>query len=248
MRNAYWITLPTLLMLTSLVSADEAVLVEVAQSTQSKQNSMQMQNDQQPAETMPNFYEYHNRMAVFDPFHQVYERIQTDAFYVGVEGWWLPTVNHSSEHMRDFIAEAELRMGYNYFYNGRDHVTPFVGVGFFKDFRKEHTDFWGFEDRHHHHRIKSGIVYGTFGFLYDHEFNSIFTLGVNLKGIIGGPVNGKHFWGSPVGGFDIAVPITFRFGPKRHWDIRIEPFNIYLRGSHITRDYFGFRSTVGYRF
>jgi hypothetical protein len=210
---------------------------------------MQMQNDQQPAETMPNFYEYHNRMAVFGPCHQVYERTQTDAFYVGVEGWWLPLVNHSSEHSRDFIAEAELRMGYNYFYNGRDHVTPFVGLGFFKDFRKEHTDFWGIEDgHHHHHRIKSGIVYGTFGFLYDHEFNSIFTLGVNLKGIIGGPVNGRHSWGSPVGGVDVAVPITFRFGPKRHWDIRIEPFNIYLRGSHINRDYFGFRSTVGYRF
>jgi hypothetical protein len=133
-------------------------------------------------------------------------------------------------------------------------VTPFVGLGFFKDLRSEHSNIWVVEDgivthHHHHSKMKPGIVYGTFGFLYDHEFNSIFTLGVNLKGLIGGPVNKKHFnWGSPVGGFDIAVPITFRFGHKRHWDARIEPFNIYLHGTNTTRNYFGFRSTVGYRF
>jgi hypothetical protein len=254
MRNAYLLTLPTVLMLTSLVGADEVVLVEeIAQSTQPTQTQMQTQ---QPAETIPNFYEYHNRMAVFSTCHLTYERIQTDAFYVGVEGWVLPAISNKNHHghhhsgSAELIAEAELRMGYNYFYNGRDHVTPFIGVGFFKDLHHENSWWWDEENnRHNHHGQKAGVVYGVFGFLYDHEFNSVFTLGVNLKGIIGGPVSHKHHhWGSVVGGVDVAVPITFRFGSKRHWDIRLEPFNIFMHGSDLSRNYFGGRSTVGYRF
>lgn len=259
MRKSYLLTLPTLLMLTSAAIADEAISAEeIAQtSTQPTQKSTQTQmQTQQPAETIPNFCEYHNRMVVFSTCHLAYERIQTDAFYVGVEGWVLPAIsnkNHRGHHhdgRSELIAEAELRMGYNYFYNGRDHVTPFLGVGFFKDLHHENSWWWDEEhNRHDRHGQKAGIVYGVFGFLYDHEFNSVFTLGVNLKGIIGGPVSHKHHnWGSPVGGVDVSVPITFRFGPKRHWDIRLEPFNIYLHGSDISRNYFGGRSTVGYRF
>lgn len=175
----------------------------------------------------PTFYEYNNRMSVFSPLHQAYERTQPNAYYAGVEGWFACPG----------IAEAELRMGYNFFWNGRDHFTPFAGVGVFKNVH------------HHHHHSKPAIVYGTVGILYDHEFNSWFNLGFNVKGIFGGPVNEKHFdWGSPVVGVDTALPITFRFGHKRHWDYRIEPFNIYLHGSNASRDYFGFRNTIGYRF
>ncbi len=178
------------------------------------------------------FIEYHNRMAVFSFNHFVYERIKTDAFYTGVEGWAVPTLNYN------FIVEGEYRAGYNFFWNGRDHLTPIGGVGFFKDFANSY-----------YNKAKPGIVYGTFGFLYDHEFTSVFNLGLNVKGIIGGPVAEKWYgWGSPVVGIDTSLPITFRFGHKRQWDARLEPFDIYLHGSNNSMNVVGLRSTIGYRF
>lgn len=224
MRTDYLKWIPALLALTMTATADSGVDMSDCE-----------------VEPQPCYYEYHNRISVFLPWHQAYERIEVDAFYAGVETWALATF--STDH-RDKIAalgEIEVRFGYNYFYNGKDHVTPFVGVGVIKDFTREH---W-FGKR----REKSAVVYGVFGILYDHEFNSVFNLGFHFKGLIGGPVDtDSPNWGSPVGGIDVSLPITFRFGNKRHWDIRIEPFDIYLRGRWISRNYFGGRSTIGYRF
>lgn len=196
------------------------------------------------------FIEHHNRIVVFCPLHQAYERIKPDVFYVGVEGWFTGAFSKTYT----VIAEGELRMGYNFFYNGRDHLTPVAGVGVFKDYREHHSYAWerdeyGYWHSHHTQHKMPLIRYGMIGFLYDHEFNSIFNLGANLKGMIGGGGSSKHFkWGSPVLGFDVTLPITFRFGHKRHWDARIELFDIYMHGFDISRNYFGFRSTVGYRF
>lgn len=232
MKNGYLKFLaPAMLMMTVLANADEAVF-EIAQSDC---------NVSTKTESTPSFYEYHNRMSVFGPFHQAYERIKTDAFYAGVEAWFINTISDRDS----CLGEAEARFGYNFFYNGRDHVTPFVGVGVIKDFRKDHVE----DEFFHHYGIKPAVVYGVFGMLYDHEFNRLFNLGFNLKGLVGGPVKKKNLdWGSPVVGIDVAIPITFRFGYKRHWDFRIEPFYIYLHGSQVSRDYFGGRSTIGYRF
>ena len=190
------------------------------------------------SETAPNtttpFIEYNNRMVVFLINHLAYERIKPHAFYTGVEGWALGTFDGQ------LIAEGEYRAGYNFFWNGRDHFTPLAGVGFFKDFHKSPQ---------HDHQRKPGIVYGTLGFLYDHEFTNVFNLGLNVKGIIGGPTAKKQYdWGSPVVGVDVSVPITFRFGYKRHWDLRIEPFDLYLHGNNNRFNAVGFRSTIGYRF
>lgn len=202
----------------------------------------------------PNFYEYHNRIVVFDPLHQAYERIKNDAFYVGVEAWATYVLSNDRGHAKRLLGEGELRMGYNYFYNGRDHVTPFLGVGVIKDFTKERYEIRYFSGKtlvhtKKKHYQKPAVVYGVFGLLYDHEFNSIFNLGIHFKGLIGGSAGHHHRnWGSTVGGIDVSLPITFRFGYQRHWDVRLEPFYIYLNGSHISRNYFGGRSTVGYRF
>ncbi len=201
----------------------------------------------------PSFIEYHNRMAVFGSLHQVYERIETDAFYAGVETWLIPVGGSKGASA---LCEAELRMGYNYFYNGRDHVTPFAGVGIVKDLREHRYQSW-WEDSWNwgRHRVKKrhaqlpAVAYGVIGALYDHEFNTVVNLGVNLKGMIGGGVNKKHFnWGNPVYGFDVSVPLTFRFGHRRHWDFRIEPFDIYLNGKNVHVNFFGLRNTIGYRF
>ncbi len=205
------------------------ILGHADQYTSEEQKSIQQKIE-------PHFIQYHNRVILFNPVHQGYERIKPNAYYVGVEGYLATVLNKDNDN---FFVDAELRMGYNFFLNGREHITPVVGIGYLQDFSKEH----------HHTYHKPGIVYGAVGFLYDHEFNTIFNLGFTAKLLIGGPVSEKHFdWGSPVTGADISLPITFRFGRKRHWDYRIEPFNIYLHGSNASQDYWGFRNTLGYRF
>ena len=175
------------------------------------------------------FIEYHNRMTVFSPSHIAYERIKTRAFYVGIDAWVAPYIARNNA----FLGEAELRMGYNFFFNGCDHLTPIGGVGYLQE--------W-------HH--SSGIVYGALGFLYDHEFNSIFNLGLNAKGLIGDPINRHRYLnlGAPVIGCDVSLPITFRIGHKRHWDYRIEPFNLYVHGTNGSRNFFGFRESIAYRY
>lgn len=182
------------------------------------------------------YIQYHNRVIVFDPLHQGYERIKPNAFYTGIDAFWVPALNKSHHSM---VLDTELRAGYNFFYNGRDHLTPFIGLGFVRDFVKH--------DRHTYHR--SGVAYGALGFLYDHEFNSVLNLGFNGKLLVGGPIKGRHsYWGAPVAGLDFALPITFRFGHNRHWDYRVEPYALYLYGSHHSQDYWGFRNSLAYRF
>lgn len=242
MKNIYLLTT----LLTAAVFADSGE--EIAAANPHYQ--------EQQAESTP-FIEYHNRMAVFGPFHQVYERIKPDAFYAGLEAWYLPVWNTTNDIHRDrtnALGEAEFRLGYNFFYNGRDHLTPFIGVGAIRDvssLRFEENVYYNGEiySRHHHDERMKTIGYGVIGFLYDHEFNRCVCLGSNLKFLVGGASSGKyHSWGNPVVGFDLSVPLTFRCGYKRHWDFRIEPFDIYLNGRTTSFNYFGFRSTIGYRF
>ena len=207
------------------------------------------------------FIEYNNRQVVFPPWHQAYEHIKPEDFYIGVKAWltgafrWAHGAHLGVRHWFATIGEIELRGGYNFFYNGRDHFTPFIGGGVFKDYTTYSFTTWKWDGRGHlnfhesHHYRLPVLGYGTMGFLYDHEFNSVFTLGANLKGIIGGGISSQRMrWGSVVVGFDVALPITFRFGHNRHWDIRLEPFDIYLHGSENARNYLGGRSTLGYRF
>lgn len=198
--------------------------------------------------------EYHNRMTCFSPLHQCYERIKNNAFYAGVEAW---VASGFSEKRNHPILDAEFRMGYNFFWSGREHFTPLIGVGFFKDFKAVHhrltfvdedNEIGSCDVKHH----KAEIIYATLGFLYDHEFNSIFNLGLNAKGLFGAPiiefVPTEYDWGKSIVGVDVAMPITFRFGKNRHWDFRIEPFDIYIHGKISSMNYVGLRNTLGYRF
>jgi hypothetical protein len=200
------------------------------------------------------YVEYHNRMTCFSPFHQCYERIKNDAFYAGVEGWLIPAYSEKRTHT---ILDAEFRMGYNFFCNGTNHVTPLVGVGMFEDFKVNHHNYH-YTDKNgeiisaHYKHKKMALVYAAVGFLYDHEFNSIFNLGLNSKGLFGAAVidnsPDKNDWGKFIAGVDVAMPITFRFGKNRHWDFRIEPFDIFIHGQENSMNYIGLRNTLGYRF
>src|SRR5574337_608400 len=90
-------------------------------------------NMSQAEQPMVSFIEYHNRIAVFTPCHQVYERIKPNAYYGGIEFFAEPIVSSKLSHGKlsdGLFANGEVRFGYNLFYNNRDHVTPFMGAGF----------------------------------------------------------------------------------------------------------------------
>lgn len=195
------------------------------------------------------YHEYHNRISVFAPNHIMYERIKPNSLYAGVDAWatWAGTTLKDNKTSYDhYLAEFEFRLGYSFFLNGRDYIRPILGLGVIKS----ETDF----EYHWNHKKHStfklpAVAYLTGGFMYEHEFNSIFNLGVNLKGIIGGGGSNSYVdWGGVVSGFDVSLPITFRFGRDRHWDLRLEPFNIFLIGSKTWANSFGGRGTFGYRF
>lgn len=226
-----------------LVQADSGYDEEEAPQTQKVESKPKPKS-----KTSTLFAEYDNRI-LFGIVQFGYERIKPNDVYAGVQGWFLPiTTGHSPR-----ISEFEFRTGYNFFFNQRDHLTPIAGVGVFKDLHKHHyhsiLDSYFFKETQSSY-TKSAVVYGTLGFLYEHEFNNLFALGLNVKGMLGGSTSNKWYekWGSPVGGLDLSVPITFRFAKGRRWYACIEPYNIYLHGSNTSRDYFGFRNTFGYRF
>ncbi|MBF5059387.1 hypothetical protein [Candidatus Neptunochlamydia vexilliferae] len=206
-----------------------------------------------------NSYHYNNRMVVFNLVRLCYERTKLDALHVGVDAWltWAVTNKNARYHPSPFgfIGEAEVHLGYNYHFGMRNFLTPIVGIGVFGDFRNNYCkirrrhSYWYSDYPYSYKRFSlTPVLYGTFGILYTHEFNSIFNLGLNLKGIVGGDVNKRTRWGNPVLGFDLTIPIIFRFGKYRHWEFRLEPFNIYLNGRQVERSYFGCRNMFGYRF
>ncbi|NNM43762.1 MAG: hypothetical protein HKM07_05415 [Chlamydiae bacterium] len=226
------------LLIPFLVQADSGYDEEEAPQTQKIESKPKSK-----PKTTTLFAEYDNRI-LFGIVQFGYERIKPNDVYVGVQGWFLPIIENNNPG----ISEFEVRTGYNFFFNQRDHLTPIAGVGVFKDFHKKHFHSSCLWEKHSY--TKSAVVYGTVGFLYEHEFNNLFALGLNVKGMLGGSTSNEWYkkWRSTVGGIDVSVPITFRFAKGRRWYACIEPFNIYLHGSNISRDYFGFRNTFGYRF
>lgn len=168
-----------------------------------------------------------------------YEYIKPESLYVGGEAWMM--LCYGSFPFERTMAEAEVRTGYNFLLNEEDRFTPVIGLGYFQN-----RGLGGCRDSKHH-EDKQGLWYITLGALYEHQFNNVFDLGVNLKGLLG-HCTGKKRWGDPVWGFDLSLPLTFHFGERRNWDIRLEPFYIQMFGPRKTHDFAGGRSSFGYRF
>jgi hypothetical protein len=182
----------------------------------------------------PPFREYDNRLSFF-PTYLSYERIKPNAVYVGMETSGGFPLNKA---LADLFFYSELRLGYNFFFRGRDHLTPVVGGGYTKDICINHARCLR----------RPNIGYGLIGLRYWHECSYKFHMGVNAEFLIGRPTNEKHQWNSPVMGFNISVPLIFKFKDHEKWDSCIEPYSVYLRGGNTSTIYAGLRYTLGYRF
>lgn len=174
--------------------------------------------------------QYDNRIGV-GIGRLVYERTKNDAMYLGLDAWSVWIWNR--DHHFETLSEIEARIGYNLFYNGRDHFTPLFGAGYIATHRIAF------------HRGK--FAYVTAGFKYSHEFNSVFGLGFNLKGMTGQQLANsapkKFAWG-----VDLSIPVIFRFAHYRHWDITLEPGYVFLKSDRAHQGVFFGRGTLAYRF
>jgi hypothetical protein len=202
---------------------------------QSKEMQSQSKDNQENAMQTP-YIEYNNRMTVFDPGWISYERTKNDSLYWGLMENISPAIGRKKHR---WLLEAEGRIGWNLFYDMKMHVTPYVGVLYLNDFRGTRC----------FRTSRDGVLAGEIGLLFDYEFGSVFNLGINAKGFVGGSLNDHPVWGKGVaGGGEIGIPFTFRFGGSRHWDLRIEPFDLYIRGKKHGHNYACIRAAFGYRF
>lgn len=176
--------------------------------------------------------QYDNRFG-FSFDRLVFDHNKADCMYFGLDAWMPYFFSHSRNGHYGSLYEAEVRMGYNLFYNGCDHVTPLVGAGY------QFNNVGDFHD--------AKFAYATAGLRYYHEFNSVFGWGLFLKGIAGHQFGGKEAkkfaWG-----VDLSMPFVFRFTKSRRWDITLEPFYLYMESNHKTQGIFGGRGTFGYQF
>jgi hypothetical protein len=183
-------------------------------------------------ESQPVAPQYKNRFG-FNFDRLVYERTDANCMYFGLDVWASAIFSHNRNRHLGALAEAEVRGGYNFFYNGRDHLAPIAGVGY----------MYNNVGRFHHAKF----AYATAGLLYSHEFNSVFGWGLNLKGLAGQQLANaeakKFAWG-----IDLSMPIIFRFAHYRHWDVTLEPFYLYMESHHKHQGVLGGRGTIGYRF
>jgi hypothetical protein len=161
-----------------------------------------------------------------------YEYIKPDAIYLGAECWYLWGFNTHGVQL--ILGEAEGRIGYNFLLNPLNVMTPFIGGGYFRSFESSR---------------KQEIGFASLGFRYEHIFNRIFNLGVNLEGMLGHSLNRRQIsWGNPIWGVDIGIPFTWRFTRKKNWDIRLEPFFTGWLGQNRNCFFGGLRGAFGYRF
>ena len=181
-----------------------------------------------------------------------YEYLKPDAFYFGIDlmlaggshgfhesfkGHHIPQGNG-----RTGFGNFELRFGYtcstiNWL------VTPYLCLGSYA---------FGSGSRHHH--FDGGMSYLGSGLHSRYEVSQIFNLGVNAK-IFASTYTDERFrflgikqtnhhglWGG-----EVSLPLIWRIGSHRRWDIQLEPYFLKLDFSEVQNVY-GSRFLFGYHF
>ncbi len=176
--------------------------------------------------------QYGNRFG-FSFDRLVYDHTRADELYFALDFWMPYFFSNNRNNRYGNLYEAEIRIGYNLFYDGCDHITPLFGVGY------QYNNVGDF------HNAK--FAYTTAGLRYYHECNSVFGWGFYLKGLAGqqiGKKEAKKFaWG-----IDLSIPFVFRFTKSRRWDLTLEPFYLYMESNHKHQGVFGGRGTFGYQY
>lgn len=192
----------------------------------------------EPVKTQPK--EPHNHLL----FIEGYERIEKDSLYYALIGWISPNYISSSEA---WIIEGEGRLGYTLGLQPKTTMTFFLGGGYLNDLKRSHRHIRSYLRRLEEHTLE--YAFGSYGFYLSHMFKSYFGLGLSAKGMIGkGTIGSRVHNNQWANGIDTGLPFTFRFGPKKQYDLVFEPFYIFLKSSTDQSNYLGNRLTIGLRY
>lgn len=183
---------------------------------------------------------YNNRLY----FVEGYERIEKNSCYFGIIGWISPNYLSSSD---SWLVEGEARLGYTADFKKHTTFTVFGAGGYLNDFKRSHTHTRAYLRHMKEHTLE--YAYGAIGLNTNHEFNALFNLGLNLKGMVGKGTIGSRFHDNEwTYGIDVGLPLTFRFGYQRRYDIAYEPFYIFLKSNYDESSYLGNRLFISYRY
>lgn len=223
----HWIVICAMFVMGSTFA--DGILEESELVAAAKKPQQAMPVEAKPEPVAP---QYNSRIGVsFDRI--VFDYNKADTLYFALDAWMPYFFSNSRNNHYGALYEAEVRLGYNFFMNGCDHVTPLFGTGY------------QFNNVGNFHNAK--FAYATAGVRYYHEFNSVFGWGLYLKGLAGQQIGRrearKFAWG-----VDLSMPFVFRFAKARHWDITLEPFYLYMETNHMHQAVFGGRGTLGYQF
>ncbi|MGR3912056.1 MAG: hypothetical protein QRY71_01930 [Candidatus Rhabdochlamydia sp.] len=193
--------------------------------------------------------QYEHKVGVGDG-RILYERTKNEDVYFSTDVFatrFIARINHPHGlhvHVHRYpsktsFLDAEVKLGYNFLRDGKDHFTPFGGVGFMN------ANMGVFKH--------AKFAYASTGFKYLHELNSVFGWGFNLKGFVGQQIakkkDSKKLEAKKVGfGADMGIPLCFRFAKNRHWDITVEPYYLYLESNHEHASSVGSKLTLAHRF
>jgi len=145
-------------------------------------------------------------------------------------------IDFFKDHTRGVVSNGELRLGYNFRGEKPFYFTPYAGIG-------------GYHLRPTRsiHYVQNWL-YLAAGMRAEHEVNSTFNIGLNLKGMkalyLEQRVKKHHKYAasyhksSNALGYEISVPLTIRMGYERNWDLRAEPYYLKLN-SHTDTNVIG---------
>jgi hypothetical protein len=181
-----------------------------------------------------------------------YEYLKPEAFYFGIDIMAAGANHGFHESFREHhvpqsngltgFGNFELRFGYTFTTNSW-LATPFLCLG-----------GYSFGSGNHHHHFDEGISYLGGGVRSRYEISQIFNLGLNIK-IFGSIYTDEKFrflgikqtnhnglWGGEFG-----LPLFWRIGSHKRWDIQLEPYFLKLDFSEVQNIY-GTRLLFGYCF
>lgn len=177
-------------------------------------------------------------------FFEGYERIKDNALYFALLGWISPNYLSDSDA---WLVEGEARLGYNFSFKNQTSLTPYIGGGYLDDIKKSHQHERRFLRHLKEHTLEYGFL--SCGLNVAHMFNPLFGLGLNAKGMVGKGTIGSQIHNNQWAyGFDLGLPLNFSFGRWRRYDIRFEPFYIFLKSKHDESSYLGNRIFIGVKF
>lgn len=174
----------------------------------------------------------------FSPLQFGYEYTHQNNFYAGADLKFTPVygVEGKESKKTNYFTNVEMRMGYAKDFDDV-HILGYAGIGY-SHFRNWNKDIY----------LKDWS-YLAFGVRPTYSFNSVFEVGIHLKGYRNSQLTIAYGRQDVLGKdrkwqYEIALPLMFHLGNKDEWLVHLEPYFLQVPGTK----YLGSRLTFGFLF